>query len=109
MHAFKFNEKYLSQIPALQELIALGYAYISPERALALRGGKNSNVLLESVLREQLQKFNRIQYKGKEYHFSEANIQEAILESTHPATLTLTDFMDPFPRVWKLQRKQFGF
>ncbi len=64
MHAFKFNEKYLSQTPALQELIALGYAYISPERALALRGGKNSNVLLESVLREQLQKFNRIQYKG---------------------------------------------
>ena len=64
MHAFKFNEKYLSQIPALQELIALGYAYLSPERALALRGGKNSNVLLESVLREQLQKFNRIQYKG---------------------------------------------
>ena len=37
------------------------------------------------------------------------DIQEAILESTHPATLTLADFMDPFTQVWELQRKQFGF
>ncbi len=37
------------------------------------------------------------------------DIQEAILNSTHPATLTLADFMDPFPQVWELQRKQLGF
>ena len=74
----KNKEAALSQNPALQELIALGYEYLSPEQALAMRGGKNSNVLLESVLREQLKKFNRIQYKGRKYHFSEANIQEAI-------------------------------
>ena len=37
------------------------------------------------------------------------DIQEAILNSTHRATLTLADFMDPFPQVWELQRKQFGF
>ena len=43
-----------------------------------MRGGKNSNMLLEGVLREQLKKFNSIHYKGKGYHFSEANIQEAI-------------------------------
>ena len=78
IQGFRFNEKYLSQIPALQELIALGYNYLSPKQALALRGGNNSNVLLKSVLREQLQKFNRIQYKSKEYLFSEANIQEAM-------------------------------
>ena len=78
IQGFRFSEKYLSQIPALQELIALGYKYLSPEQALDLRGGKNSNVLLESVLHEQLQQLNRIHYKGKEYHFSEANIQEAI-------------------------------
>ena len=78
IQGFRFNEEYLSQIPALRELMALGYEYLSPEQALTMRGGKNSNVLLESVLRDQLKKFNRIQYKGKEYHFSEANIQEAI-------------------------------
>jgi len=37
------------------------------------------------------------------------DIQEAILDSTHPATLTLADFMDPFPQIWELQRKQYGF
>ena len=37
------------------------------------------------------------------------DIKEAILTSTHAATLTLADFMDPFPQVWELQRKQFGF
>ncbi len=37
------------------------------------------------------------------------DIQEAILESTNPTTLTLADFMDPLPQVWELQRKQFGF
>ncbi len=37
------------------------------------------------------------------------DIQEAILSSTHPATLALADFMGPFPPVWELQRKQYGF
>ena len=37
------------------------------------------------------------------------DIQEAILDSAHPATLTLADFMDPFPHLWELQRKRFGF
>jgi hypothetical protein len=36
------------------------------------------------------------------------DIQETILNSTHLATLTLADFMSPFPQVWGLQRKQFG-
>jgi len=36
------------------------------------------------------------------------DIQEAILNSTHSATLTLADVMGPFPQVWQLQRKQFG-
>lgn len=37
------------------------------------------------------------------------DIQEAILDSVHPATLTLADFMDPFPHLWELQRKRFDF
>ena len=37
------------------------------------------------------------------------DIQDPILNSTHPAHLTLADFMDPFPHLWELQRKQFGF
>ncbi len=78
MKGFRFNEKYLSQIPALQQLINLGFEYLLPEQALAARQGKFGNVLLEDVLREQLKKINRIQYKDQEYLFSEENIQSAI-------------------------------
>jgi type I restriction enzyme R subunit len=78
MEGFRFNEKYLSQVPALQVLINLNYTYLTPERALAARGGKPGHVLLEEVLRERLKKNNRIQYKGQSYLFSEENIQTAI-------------------------------
>lgn len=78
MDAFRFDEKFLSQIPALQVLVNLGYQYLPPAAALAARGGRVGNVLLEEVLREQLKKLNRIQHKGSTYLFSEENIQSAI-------------------------------
>ena len=78
MQGFRFNEKYLSQIPALQLLINLGFEFITPEQALAERSGRTGNVLLEGILRKSLKEINRIQYKGQEYLFSEENIQTAI-------------------------------
>jgi len=78
MNGFRFNEKYLSQIPALELLINLGFEYISPEKALSERQGKTGNVLLEGILRNQLKQLNRINFKGNEYLFSEENIQTAI-------------------------------
>ena len=78
MSDFRFNEKYLSQVPALQQLINLGFEYITPEQAMAQRGGQLVHVLLEDTLREQLRRINRIRYKGREYEFSEENIQSAI-------------------------------
>src|SRR5690606_16631851 len=78
MDSFHFDEKYLSQIPALQVLVNLGYQYLTPAEALAARGGKAGNVLLEEILRAQLKKLNRIQHKGGSYLFSEENLQSAI-------------------------------
>ena len=75
---FRFNEKYLSQIPALQVLVNLGFVYLSPEQTLAERGGKLGNVLLEGVLRKQLKSINSIQYKAQEFLYSEENIQTAM-------------------------------
>ena len=83
MPSFSTSEKDLSQSPALHLLVKLGYNYLSPEKALAMRGGKRANVLLEEVLYEQLKGINRIRHKGGEYHFSEANIQEAIRKLKH--------------------------
>ncbi len=78
MKPFQTNEKHLSQIPALQLLIGLGFEFLTPADALCERQGRASNVLLETILRNQLKKINRIRYKGSEYLFSEENVQSAI-------------------------------
>ncbi len=57
-------EELISQIPALQVLMYLGYEYLTPEEALSLRGSKYRNVLLEDVLTAWLRAHNRIQFKG---------------------------------------------
>jgi type I restriction enzyme R subunit len=42
---FRFDEKYLSRIPALQVLVKLGYQYVTP--AEALTGGWRQQLLAE--------------------------------------------------------------
>ena len=76
--SFRTDELFLSQIPALQLLINLGFTYLTPTEALRERGGKQSSVLLDEILRAQLKKQNRIRHKGEVFHFSEENIQSAI-------------------------------
>ncbi|MDD4627740.1 MAG: type I restriction endonuclease subunit R, partial [Syntrophomonas sp.] len=78
VNSFPHDEKYLSQIPALQLMMNLGYTYLTPRQALVERQGKRGNVLLENILRRQLKELNHIQYKGREFLFSEENIQSAI-------------------------------
>ena len=73
------KEDHISQIPALQLLMKLGYRYLTPDEALEARGNRSSNVLLEAILKKQLKEINKIEYKGKEFPFSEANINTAIL------------------------------
>ena len=74
-----FLEDHISQIPAIQLLINMGYTYVSPSEAEAWRGGKRSAVLFEEVIKSQLKEINSITRKGKEYAFSDANIQSAVL------------------------------
>jgi type I restriction enzyme R subunit len=78
MTGFRFNEKYLSQIPALQLLINLGYEYLPPEQVIKQRQRKTGNVLMEGILCDQLKRLNRINHKGREFLFSEENIQTAV-------------------------------
>lgn len=74
-----FKEDHISQIPALQLLQQLGWKYLSPDEAVAARGGKLSSVLLDTVLVSQLKKLNQIEFKGETHPFSETNIHSAIL------------------------------
>jgi type I restriction enzyme R subunit len=79
MQTPSFIEDHISQIPALKLLMNLGWKYLSPAEALELRSGRTSNVLLEGILKKQLQKINKIEYKQKEFEFSDSNINNAIL------------------------------
>ena len=61
------KEDHISQIPALQLLQNVGYTYLTPEEALANRGGKTRNVIFDEILAAQLRSMNIVKYKGKEY------------------------------------------
>lgn len=49
MEGFRFNEKHLSQIPALQLLANLGLSYLTPEQALAMCGGRFMCTIQEEI------------------------------------------------------------
>lgn len=75
-----FKEDHISQIPALQMLVNLGYTYLSPAETERQRGGKTTNVLLEDVLRKQLKEINseKAISSTKSTYISDANIENGI-------------------------------
>jgi type I restriction enzyme, R subunit len=75
---FNAAEKHQSQIPALQLLVALGFAPLSQADALRLRGGRLRNVVLDDVLADQLLKINSFTYRGRDYAFDLEDAHEAI-------------------------------
>ena len=80
-----FDEKNISQIPAIEVLKNLNYKYISAKEATKLRGNLY-NVLLKPILKEKLNEINSYTYKGKKYKFSEKNINAAIMDIDEPLT-----------------------
>ncbi len=79
MNTPSFIEDHISQLPALKLLMNIGWQYLTPDEALAARGGRFSSVLLEDILKEQLSIINKIEYKQKEFEFNELNISNGIL------------------------------
>lgn len=78
MDQAKLNEQTTSQLPALHLMQNLGYTYLTPEEARQMRRGRLRNMLLEGMLIDWLRDNNRIQYKGREYPFSEGNVISAV-------------------------------
>ena len=68
-----------SKLPALHLLVQMGYVPLTPAQALVERGGRESAVLLEGILRQQLNALNSITYRGRDYAFSETNLNAAVL------------------------------
>lgn len=72
------REDPMSQLPAVELLVKLGWEYLTPAEAVALRGGRRSSGLLESVLREQVAKLNRVRHRDGESPLSEGAVEEAV-------------------------------
>ena len=78
----KFHEEVSAKLPALTLLTNLGYQFLSPAQAFAMRESLSSVVLVD-VLREVLQqKF--IDFQGKRYPLSDAAIYNIIHQLSHP-------------------------
>ncbi len=80
----KFQEEYSAKLPALTLLTNLGWSFLSPELALAARGGKYDEVVLRQVLRSELKK-RTFTFAGKSYPLSEKAIDNLIAEVCNPA------------------------
>ena len=78
-----YNEKVISQQPAIDLLKKMGYIYISPEQCLKERDSKY-NVILKNILRQQLIKINSYKFANKESKFSLNNIEKAINDLDEP-------------------------
>src|SRR5690625_2386454 len=85
MSKYMYGERTSSQEPALEILQKLGYEYISPEKAVSMRDNLYHPVLT-TVLKEQLEKINEYEYKGKYYSFSKANVERALRDIDIPLT-----------------------
>ncbi|MCB2387335.1 type I restriction endonuclease subunit R [Thalassolituus alkanivorans] len=80
----KFQEEYSAKLPALALLTQLGWSFLSPDQALAARGGKYDQVVLRDILRAELEK-RRFIFAGKEHALSAKSIDNLIAEVCSPA------------------------
>ena len=53
-NSMNFQEKYSSLIPALVLLNNLGWSFLSPSQALVARLGKQDQVVVRQILRQEL-------------------------------------------------------
>src|SRR5690625_1485073 len=79
------TERESSQVTALELLQHLGYEYLSPEEVTRLRDNFY-NPVLTKVLREQLKRINKYEYKGELYSFPDNNLDKAVQDLDIPLT-----------------------
>lgn len=80
----RFEEEYSAKIPALVILSNLGWTFLPPEQAIALRNNQRSEVVLKTILYDVLRK-RRFMYAGKEYPLSDKSIDAIVAEISTPA------------------------
>ncbi|GBQ08541.1 type I restriction endonuclease subunit R [Saccharibacter floricola] len=79
----KFQEEYSAKLPALALLSTLGWRFLPPSEALALRGRRHRAVVLDDLLRVELKK-RRFIFEGQEHRLSDGAIERLVSIVTHP-------------------------
>lgn len=92
-HSPSTLESVESQLPAIQQLINLGYQYLTPKEVERERDGRLSNCFLDGILTNQLRKINQIETINGTYAFTESAIQECVqsLKDFRPEGLVATN------------------
>ena len=78
MTHISFTESHVSQIPAMQALVAMGYIPLSQASALTERGNNLRSVLLEDILTQKILELNSFERGNTTHHFTEPDAREAI-------------------------------
>jgi type I restriction enzyme, R subunit len=71
-------DKVQSLLPALQLLMQMGWAYLTPEEADRLRGNRLERAILEPLLAAHIRDHCRFAFKGVAHSFTENAIQGAV-------------------------------
>lgn len=80
----KFEEEYIAKLPALALMTNMGWRYLSPQRAMQARDGKQDQVVLRQELRRVLET-RRFHHAGKAYPLSEKSIENILSQVCSPA------------------------
>ncbi|MFC5849249.1 type I restriction endonuclease subunit R [Deinococcus petrolearius] len=73
----EFRELVSSQLPALAQLVQLGYTYLTPQDALDQRRRRRGQVILTEVLLDSLARLNRVRYLDRDLPFTADGLQKA--------------------------------
>src|SRR5258708_2631898 len=75
---FTISEAGGAQLQALNTLVNCGWRYVTRAEGDQWRDGRRTLPFLETQLRADLARINRIQHDGRAHSFSEANIDAAV-------------------------------
>ncbi|WP_019011207.1 type I restriction endonuclease subunit R [Deinococcus aquatilis] len=76
-HSADFRELLSSQLPALAQLVNLGYTFLTPAETVQKRRGRRGQVILTDVLLEALGRLNQVHYLGRVLPFTSEGLQKA--------------------------------
>ena len=75
-----FHEAIASQLPSIEMLVALGYAYISKDEANKARNNDMGCGILRSIARAKMSEINSYERNGTVYKFTETDVTRVVDE-----------------------------